>query len=346
MKKISFLFAVMITTVVSAQWSPTGTSLTSNIFRSGSVGVGYTTTPSFGTNKFLVNGNSYFSGNLGIGTTTPSEKVDINGNITAKQALFFNSAPNGTNYATWADRFRASIALTAGTKLFDQGVPYGVFSIYDFPDNPSDAYTPNPTVFLNVSDRAAKTRLRFYAEQGDETGFRINGKNSDVVFRIFDSGNDNDVYLDMPKSNSRVVIAGWGDYLPQHKLVVRGSSMIEGNILTDSNIGIGTSNFTDGTDSYRLSVNGAVRANRVRVYTDWADYVFEKDYYLPTLEEVENHINEKGHLIDIPSASEVEEKGIELGEMNKLLLQKIEELTLYIITLNKEVEQLKEQIKK
>lgn len=58
MKKISFLFTVMISTVVSAQWSPTGTSLTSNIFRSGSVGIGYTTAPSFGTNKFMVNGNS------------------------------------------------------------------------------------------------------------------------------------------------------------------------------------------------------------------------------------------------------------------------------------------------
>lgn len=145
----------------------------------------------------------------------------------------------------------------------------------------------------------------------------------------------------MPKSNSRVVIAGWGDYLPEHKFVVRGSSMIEGNILTDSNIGIGTNNFTDGSDTYRLSVNGAVRASRVRVYTDWADYVFEKDYNLPTLEEVEKHIIEKGHLIDIPSANDVENNGIELGEMNKLLLQKIEELTLYIISLNKEVELLK-----
>ena len=61
------------------------------------------------------------------------------------------------------------------------------------------------------------------------------------------------------------------------------------------------------------------------------------------LEEVEKHINEKGHLKDIPSAEEVEKNGIELGEMNKLLLQKIEELTLYMIELNKEIDNLKKK---
>ncbi len=72
--------------------------------------------------------------------------------------------------------------------------------------------------------------------------------------------------------------------------------------------------------------------------------MFEKDYQLPTLAEVEKHIKDKGHLKDIPSAKDVEENGIELGEMNKRLLQKVEELTLYIIDMNKEVQLLKEQL--
>jgi hypothetical protein len=113
----------------------------------------------------------------------------------------------------------------------------------------------------------------------------------------------------------------------------------------NSRVMIGTSSYTDGTDVYSLSVNGNVRANRVKVYNTWADYVFEDGYKLPTLEQVEKHIKEKGHLIDIPSAKEVEAKGIDLGDMNRLLLQKIEELTLYTIELNKQVEQLKAEIK-
>lgn len=67
----------------------------------------------------------------------------------------------------------------------------------------------------------------------------------------------------------------------------------------------------------------------------WSDFVFNDDYDLPTLQEVEKHIREKGHLKNIPSAKEVEENGIQLGEMNAKLLPKIEELTLYILDIKK-----------
>ncbi|WP_418498521.1 hypothetical protein [Flagellimonas sp.] len=100
-------------------------------------------------------------------------------------------------------------------------------------------------------------------------------------------------------------------------------------MMANGNLGIGTSDPGD----YKLAVKGKIRAEEIKVETGWADYVFEEGYDLPSLEEVEKHIKEKGHLINIPSAKEVEENGIELGEMNKLLLEKIEELTLYLIQL-------------
>jgi len=105
---------------------------------------------------------------------------------------------------------------------------------------------------------------------------------------------------------------------------------------TVGKVGIGTTNL----GNYELSVNGEIRAKEIKVETGWADYVFFKDYKLPTLQEVEKHIQEKGHLINIPSANEVEANGIELGEMNKLLLEKIEELTLYIIQQEKRIKSL------
>ncbi|PQJ80302.1 hypothetical protein [Polaribacter porphyrae] len=77
----------------------------------------------------------------------------------------------------------------------------------------------------------------------------------------------------------------------------------------------------------------------------WSDFVFYKNYNLPTLQEVEKHIKEKGHLKDIPSAKEVEKNGIFLGEMNAKLLQKIEELTLYIIAQEKILKKQEEKIK-
>lgn len=128
-------------------------------------------------------------------------------------------------------------------------------------------------------------------------------------------------------------------------VINRGSGIdIENVLFPNGNIGIGTSSFEDGGDIYRLSVNGKIRAHGVKVYTTWADYVFEDDYKLRSLNEVENYIKDRGHLPNIPSEEEVLENGIELGEMNKLLLEKIEELTLYMIDQNKKIESLQKQL--
>ncbi|WP_106794411.1 tail fiber protein [Aquimarina sp. Aq78] len=108
----------------------------------------------------------------------------------------------------------------------------------------------------------------------------------------------------------------------------------------DGKFGIGTT-----TPDSKLAVNGKIHAKEVKVdLTGWPDYVFENDYSLPSLQEVEHHIVEEGHLPNIPSASEVEKNGIQLGEMNAKLLQKIEELTLYMIAQNKKTEQLQKEI--
>ncbi len=94
----------------------------------------------------------------------------------------------------------------------------------------------------------------------------------------------------------------------------------------------------------KLSVNGNIRAREIKVENaNWPDYVFTKDYQLPTLQQTENHIKEKGHLPGIPSAAEVKANGIDLGEMNAKLLQKIEELTLHLIEKEKEITNLKQR---
>ncbi len=106
------------------------------------------------------------------------------------------------------------------------------------------------------------------------------------------------------------------------------------------NVGIGTRN-----PSHRLSVNGAIKAREIMVTnTGWSDFVFEGNYRLPPLSEVERFISENKHLPGIPSEAEVKEKGVTLGNISSKLLQKIEELTLYVIDLKKENESLKSQI--
>jgi len=108
-------------------------------------------------------------------------------------------------------------------------------------------------------------------------------------------------------------------------------------------VGIGT---TD-TKGFELGVNGKIAANEVKVatYSNWPDFVFKNNHNIPTLTEVENHIKENGHLIDIPSAKEVEKNGFFLGEMDAKLLQKIEELTLYTIEQEKKIEKIQKENK-
>lgn len=107
------------------------------------------------------------------------------------------------------------------------------------------------------------------------------------------------------------------------------------------NVGIGTK-----SPDARLAVNGTIHSKEVKVdLNGWSDFVFKKEYNLPTLQEVEKHINEKGHLENIPNEEEVLKNGINLGEMNTKLLQKIEELTLYVIEQNKRIEKLEQEKK-
>lgn len=115
-------------------------------------------------------------------------------------------------------------------------------------------------------------------------------------------------------------------------------------------IGSGTPNFTSG---FKLYVEEGILTESVRVelQSNWPDYVFEDGYDLRSLDEVKDFINTNGHLPNVPSAAEMAENGIDLGEMDARLMEKIEELTLYLIDLKEqnellttEVGQLKAQV--
>jgi hypothetical protein len=105
------------------------------------------------------------------------------------------------------------------------------------------------------------------------------------------------------------------------------------------NVGIGTT-----TPNNKLDVLGTIRANEVIVETGWADYVFEDSFKLKSLDEVESFIKENKHLPDVPSAKTIQEKGAHVAELMTKMMQKIEELTLYSIKQQKEIEALKAKL--
>jgi len=170
--------------------------------------------------------------------------------------------------------------------------------------------TPNPHNRLEVSG-STFNRAAFVATEDAQTGIMIQ--------RNQISGNHN---------------TAWEIYSPASSTDLRLFSVSDLiTFQTNGNVGIGT---TD-PKGYKLAVNGKIRTHEIKVETaNWPDYVFAKDYKLPSIAETENHIKQKGHLPGIPSAAEVKKNGVDLGEMNAQLLRKIEELTLYIIDLKKE----------
>jgi hypothetical protein len=110
-------------------------------------------------------------------------------------------------------------------------------------------------------------------------------------------------------------------------------------------VGIGIPDGMNIPTSHKLYVTGGISAEEVKVKLkeNWSDYVFEPHYKLLTLPELESFIITNRHLPEIPPAAEVEKNGINLGEMNALLLKKIEELTLYIIEQEKRIKAIEEK---
>lgn len=161
---------------------------------------------------------------------------------------------------------------------------------------------------------------------------RLQLENSDAA------SNSNKVnFKDALGENYLEVKGGSSGYF-SFKTDANGDASAQMVILNNGSVGIGTE--SPGS-TYKLSVNGKIRTKEIRVETGWSDFVFNKDYKLKSLEEVEKYIKENKHLPDIPSEKEVMENGIELGDMNSKLVQKIEELTLYLIRQNKEINELK-----
>ncbi|MCV9927684.1 tail fiber protein [Flavobacterium sp. LS1R49] len=145
-----------------------------------------------------------------------------------------------------------------------------------------------------------------------------------------------------PWAKTYIDISGYSVVPDMDRNIVFATSSAERMRINQAgNIGIGTSN----PDS-KLTVAGNIHAREVKVTVNAGvvpDYVFANDYKLKPLKEVEEYIKENSHLPEIPSAQEIEDKGLMLAEMNLSLLKKMEEMTLYMIEQDKEMKNLKKE---
>ncbi len=264
-----------------AQFSPAGTLLTDAKFRLGAVGLGYTSTPTFGTKKLMVNGDSSFSNSIGIGTI--SYNSSIYGIASNKSIQLQSNSVSQLTYISLANGASEGVLASA---------------------NCSGCYAPT-----------AVNGDIVYAGNTSGSFFLANHFNGDIKFTTGSNQNG------------------------------ATTNKVQMRIDNIGNVGIGTGS-TALNPLEKLAVNGLIHTKEVKVdLLNWPDFVFESNYSLMPLDELEKQITANKHLPEVPSAKEVEENGVLLGEMNKKLLQKVEELTLYMIQMNKEIELLKANAK-
>lgn len=274
------------------------------------------------------------SGNVGIGNTSPSQKLDVTGNMKFSGALMPNNTAGtagqvlvsaGANQPpTWSN---ISGVLAGGTANY---IPKWSGSssqtssqIYDNTTNVGIG-TTSPGSKLEVRDNSGYGKISVYSPANAKSG--LWALNAQTSYGLVVDGTVGHI------TNN---ING-----PEFNLI-----NFKQNIYSQPQVWIGSHKPQSPHADFNFAVEGKMVAQSLYITPpttlNWADYVFASDYKLPKLTDVESYYKANRHLPEVPSAADVKEKGIDIAEMNVILLKKIEELTLYVVDQQKQLDALK-----
>jgi len=347
-------------------------------------------TPTSPSGVLTTNGNTT---RVGIGTTTPADKLSVNGVIGYEAGNDLRFLKGRSNAGLWlysTDEWTngGSILLSGPNASFDEG------SITMLSKGIN---TPNKLSFKLAATDGSAWYTRMYIDQlGNTVIGDLSTTNSSDKLSVM---GDMAVYAYVDPVNGDVNYRKIKAYAPQAGLIVTSnSSWDDGASILMNGINGGSTSFDNGSmylianpdaggssgnicfstkngtggwntnmiinregkvtignvpttsNSYKLYVEGGILTEKVKVAingsAEWSDYVFGDDYSLKSLDEVESFIKDNKHLPDVPSAETVATDGIDVGKMDATLLRKIEELTLYVIAQQKEINELKSKLNK
>jgi hypothetical protein len=283
--------------------------------------------------------------NVGIGTLWPQYKLHVNG-----QGHFYQAAPVSFSPGEQGGHYFNGGGLSVSSQNLDN-FPAGIENNHlSFDGRRIQAFVRRVDDG-SVSDYAGSVVLNpIDGNVGIGTNYAPNRKLEIYKGRILFTGAQdpaNFVYGGIEFTNAaansmRGFVGMANDELIGFYGFTGGGYGLLMNVST-GNVSIGT---VTGATGYKLSVGGKIMAEEIRVQSmaAWPDYVFKKEYRLPTLSELEKHIATHGHLPNIPDAKTIDKEGIKLGDMQTRMMEKIEELTLYIIQMDKDNRLLRQEL--
>jgi hypothetical protein len=299
----------------------------------------------FSQNWYPLNGNLYTdpsSAKVGIGTSNPSAALDINGNVLISQVGFYGFRRSSDGAAipmisVTANGTLSNLQIGSGSGQFSTGytdIFAGGSSKIRILGNGNigiGILIPDALLTINGVANHTATSMHVIGDTKLESGYLDFTRPSFTIAkaRIFLSSYTGPAGL-------RFMMSDDGSFSASHSF----DALYIG---PTGKLGIGTTNPTAA-----LTVNGRILAEGLDIILDvpYSDFVFEENYSMPTLGQLDQFIKTNKHLPDVPSAKDFKEKGYNVGQMDDILLRKVEELTLYVIQLKKENEKLQAEIDK
>jgi hypothetical protein len=274
--------------------------------------------------------------------TRPIQNYSIAaGDSTEASGLYSAAFGKGSVANTWSTLAIGDSTVASGRSSMAFGDHSRAKSAYEIAIGTHNSdYSPSSTSNWNNNDRLftvgrgpislAPYDALIVRKDGKVT---IDGNSFNSQLKVTGSENDGTI------ATLEIITEGKPDTLRMDGNEIDGLNAFMLNSNSHSYVGIGTDSIAAG---YQLGVGGDIAVEEVRsqLKNKWPDYVFQEEYNIPTSTHLTEYISEHGHLPGIPSAEEIKQDGLDLGEMQRLMLEKIEELTLGIIEMEKKIKAL------